>query len=153
MLDLRWGELVGLRRENIDLEACEIRIVEKTAQPDRGSLLAETPKSRAGRRTVVFPAELVPELCWHLERIAEPGDRGLVFVGPRGAPLRRANFRRIWLAARDTAGVPELHFHDLRHVGGTLAAAIGATSKELMARLGHSSTRARPDLSARHQGP
>jgi hypothetical protein len=32
--------------------------------------------------------------------------------------------------------------HDLRHVGGTLAAATGASLKELMARLGHSSTRA-----------
>lgn len=35
-----------------------------------------------------------------------------------------------------------LHFHDLRHVGGTLAAATGASLKELKARLGHSSTRA-----------
>lgn len=35
-----------------------------------------------------------------------------------------------------------MHFHDLRHTGGTLAAATGASLKELMARLGHSSTRA-----------
>jgi len=35
-----------------------------------------------------------------------------------------------------------MHFHDLRRVGGTLAAATGASLKELMARLGHSSTRA-----------
>jgi integrase len=35
-----------------------------------------------------------------------------------------------------------MHFHDLRHVGGTLAAATGASLKELMARLGHSITRA-----------
>jgi integrase len=38
--------------------------------------------------------------------------------------------------------MPELHFHDLRHTGGTLSAASGATLKELMARLGHSSVRA-----------
>jgi len=38
--------------------------------------------------------------------------------------------------------VPGVHFHDLRHTGGTLAAATGATLKELMVRLGHSSTRA-----------
>jgi integrase len=38
--------------------------------------------------------------------------------------------------------MPELHFHDLRHTGGTLSAATGATLKELMARLGHSSVRA-----------
>jgi len=80
---LRWGELIALRRHNIDLEACEIRIVETTAQLDTGKLRAETPKSRAGRRMVAFPAELVPEIRWHLERFAEPGKRGLVFVGPR----------------------------------------------------------------------
>jgi integrase len=139
---MRWGELVGLRRENIDLVAREIRIVETTAELDRGDLLPETPKSRAGRRTVTFPAELVPELHWHLERFAQPGERGLVFAGSKGATLRRSNFRPIWNAACDQVGMSGLHFHDLRHVGGTLAAATGASLKELMARLGHSSTRA-----------
>jgi hypothetical protein len=38
--------------------------------------------------------------------------------------------------------LPDLHFHDLRHTGGTLSAATGASLKELMARLGHSSVRA-----------
>lgn len=139
---LRWGELAGLRRGNIDLDICEIRIIETTAELDSGGLIAETPKSRAGRRTVAFPAELVPELRWHLERFAQPGAPGLVFVGPKGAPLRRSNFRPIWAKACAVAGAPGLHFHDLRHTGGTLAAATGATLKELMARLGHSSPRA-----------
>ena len=83
--DLRWGELAGLRRENIDLAACEVRVVETLAEPDKGGLRPETPKSRAGRRTVAFPAELVPELRWHLEQFAEPGERGYVFVGPKAA--------------------------------------------------------------------
>jgi integrase len=73
--------------------------------------------------TVTFPAELVPELHWHLERFAQPGERGLVFAGPKGAALRRSNFRPIWNTACHQAGMPGLHFHDLRHVGGTLAAA------------------------------
>ena len=139
---LRWGELVALRRENIDLGNCLIRVIETTAELDAGGLRAETPKSRAGRRTVAFPPDLVYELHWHLDRFAEPGGRGLVFVGPKGAPLRRSNFRPIWNTACTKAGAPGLHFHDLRHTGGTLAAASGATIKELMARLGHSSTRA-----------
>jgi integrase len=71
--DMRWGELAGLRRGNIDLETCEIRITETIAEPDKGALLPETPKSQAGRRTVAFPVELAPEIRWHLERFAEPG--------------------------------------------------------------------------------
>jgi integrase len=39
-------------------------------------------------------------------------------------------------------GFEELRFHDLRHTGNTLAAATGASTKELMARLGHASPRA-----------
>jgi integrase len=35
-----------------------------------------------------------------------------------------------------------LRLHDLRHTGATLAAMTGATTKELMARLGHASPRA-----------
>lgn len=73
--DLRWGELAGLRRENIDRDACEIRVAETVAELDAGGLRPETPKSRAGRRTIAFPAELVPELRWHLERFAEDGSR------------------------------------------------------------------------------
>lgn len=141
--DMRWGELAGPRRENLDLEACEIRIKETLAQPDRGGLRPDTPKSQAGKRTVAFPAEIAPEIRWHLERFAEPGERGFVFVGPKGGQLRRSNFHKsVWSKARETAGLPGLHFHDLRHTGGTLSAATGATLKELMARLGHSSVRA-----------
>ena len=39
-------------------------------------------------------------------------------------------------------GFSGVHFHDLRHSGNLLAAAAGATLRELMARMGHSSTRA-----------
>jgi integrase len=66
----------------------------------------------------------------------------LVFVGPHGARLRRSNFGRIWVKAGTKASAPEVHFHDLRHTGGTLAAATSASLRELMARLGHPSTRA-----------
>jgi integrase len=117
-------------------------VVETVAELDNAVLLPETPTSRAGRRKVAFPGELVPELRWHLDRFAEPGERGHVFVGPKGGRLRRKNFRLIWHKARASVGLPDLHFHDLRHTGGTLSAATGASLKELMARLGHSSVRA-----------
>ena len=39
-------------------------------------------------------------------------------------------------------GVPNLHFHDLRHTGNKLAADIGVSTKNLMARMGHDNERA-----------
>jgi integrase len=38
--------------------------------------------------------------------------------------------------------VPNLHFHDLRHTGNTLAADMGISTKNLMARMGHDNERA-----------
>lgn len=39
-------------------------------------------------------------------------------------------------------GLPGFHFHDLRHTGNTLASRTGASFADLMARMGHASTRA-----------
>jgi integrase len=73
----------------------------------------------------------------HRSRPRRPG-----LIGPKGGRLRRSNFRKFWHRAREAVGLPELHFHDLRHTGNTMAAAEGASLRELMERMGHSSPRA-----------
>jgi integrase len=40
--NLRWGELAGLRRGDIDLEACEIRITQTLVQLAKGGLCFDT---------------------------------------------------------------------------------------------------------------
>lgn len=140
--NLRFGELAALRRNQVDLDACEVRVNASTSEMDDGRLIDGGTKSRAGIRTVAFPVEIVPELADHLERFADRKANGLVFIGPKGGRLRRSNFRKFWHHARGVVGLPELHFHDLRHTGNTMAAAQGASLKELMERVGHSSTRA-----------
>ncbi|MFF4417438.1 tyrosine-type recombinase/integrase [Streptosporangium sp. NPDC001559] len=102
----------------------------------------DSPKSRAGRRVVALPPEIIPDLRAHLERFAETHENGRVFTGPNGGPLKHSGFRRTWHRTCTAVGLPDLHFHDLRHVGNTLAASTGASLKELMSRMGHSSTRA-----------
>jgi integrase len=106
---LRFGELAALRRSDVDLERATVRVVRSLVQKDSGPLVEDTPESRAGRRPVAFPREIVPELSWHLERFAEPGQDGLLFVGPKGGRLRRSNFHVLWVDARDAAGLPDLH--------------------------------------------
>lgn len=90
---LRLGELAGLTRDRLDLDTCQVRITAALVQPDKGALRIEPPKSRAGKRSLTFPAEIRPDLQEHLDHYAEPGARGLVFVGPKGGKLRRQNFR------------------------------------------------------------
>ncbi|MEU0184194.1 site-specific integrase [Streptomyces sp. NPDC006207] len=139
---LRFGELAGLQRWDVDLERRTISVRRSVAETRSDGLTVKAPKSAAGVRTVAFPASLTVELAAHLAEYAEPGRTGRVFVGPRGGVLRRNNFRRIWLRAIGTAGLGDVHFHDLRHTGNTLAATGGASTRELMHRMGHSSVRA-----------
>jgi integrase len=67
---------------------------------------------------------------------------GYVFTGEKGGPLAPHVLHGAWAKARAEVGLPNLHFHDLRHLVGTLAASTGAGIKELMYRLGHASHQA-----------
>jgi len=104
--NLRFGELAGLRRNQVDLNVCTVHVAVSTAEMGDGRLIDDDPKSKAGRRTVAFPKEIVPELKWHMECFAQTGDDGLVFIGPKGGRLRRSNFRKHWDKARERSASP-----------------------------------------------
>jgi integrase len=139
---LRFGELAALRRRDVDLEGLTVTVRRAQAGLQDGRLFDKAPKSAAGVRSVSFPAELLDAVTHHLEHFRS---------WPRRARLRRAAG---WAAAAEqlpgrlgqgpeAAGVTaELHFHDLRHTGNTLASTAGASTRELMTRMGHSSSRA-----------
>jgi integrase len=142
---LRWGELIALRRCDLDTEERTVRVPRRLAQLSSGRMVAGPTKSAAGFRTVALPELIVDDLRDHLNMFAGSGDTALVFVGEKGAMLKRGNWRRSvrWPEAVRVASLPEgFHFHDLRHTGNHLAAAAGASTKELMHRMGHGSMRA-----------
>ncbi len=141
--ELRFGELVGLRRRDVDALHRQVIVAEQLIELPNGEQLRTPPKSEAGRRRVTLPPFVAEELRRHMETYVSHDVNAPLFTGTRGGiPLRR-NWSRIWSRARRQAGVPEtVHLHDLRHAGATLAAQTGATTKELMARLGHASPRA-----------
>jgi integrase len=107
-----------------------------------GTRVVSSPKTAAGTRTVSIPQAVVPDLEHHLAHFAGNGPDGLVFCGEKGRSLRRQVWNRKWREAVASVGPAGLHFHDLRHTGNTLAAGTGASTKELMARMGHASPRA-----------
>ncbi len=139
---LRWGELIALTRHDVDVAEMTIHVRRSVAEVG-GRIVVKQPKTAAGVRLVALPEGLRSEVIAHLEAFAEPGDGGRIFVGVRGNTLRRSNFAPIWKAARTAAALPDqLHLHDLRHTGNHFAAASGASTRELMARMGHASIRA-----------
>ena len=144
---LRWAELVGLRRRHVDLAGARVQVVEQAAEV-AGKIIVSPPKTDAGRRVVTLPRVATEALAGHLEEYAEPGPDGLVFTTPRGAYLLRSPFNRfVWRPAVEQVGLDGLRVHDLRHTAATLAAAAGATTKELMERMGHTS----PAVALRYQ--
>ena len=139
---LRLGELSALTRRNLDLTNAVVTVVASASELSDGTRIVGEPKSAAGRRRVAIPEVIVDRLRQHLDHFAEPGRDGLVFVGPKGGALRRGNFSNTWRTLVHEAGLEHLRFHDLRHTGNTLAAMTGASTRELMTRMGHSSARA-----------
>jgi integrase len=92
---------------------------------------------------VTLPAVAAAALAEHLSTYGQPGPDGLVFTSTEGGLLRRSNFnRRVWRPATRAVGLEGLRFHDLRHTSATLSIAAGASTRELMARMGHSSSAA-----------
>jgi integrase len=143
---LRFGELAALRTVNVDPGSGTVTVTEAMSLLQGGKRHIGKPKSEAGRRVVNVPPHILPALREHRANFAEPD--GLFFVGPLGGRLSSANFGAdVWRPALKQLGIEGVHFHDLRGVSATLAARHGATTKELMRRLGHST----PDMAMRYQ--
>jgi integrase len=143
---LRFGELTELRGHDIDTKKGIIRVRRAVVWVDSKADIT-TPKSAAGERDVAIPPHMLPLVREHLLR--HGGGRGaLLFPAAHtDTHMRPATLTRVWYPAREAAGRPDLHFHDLRHTGAVLAAGTGATLAELMGRLGHST----PGAAMRYQ--
>lgn len=150
---LRWGELTELRRGDLEitpgpLYGGRLTVSRGVTRVD-GEYVVGDPKSDAGIRTVSIPPHIVPVIIKHLRMIG-PGDNQLLFpsVTNRTKHLSGAGaFHKAWSAATTAAGISGFRVHDLRHHGATRAAIAGATTAELMRRIGHST----PNMAARYQ--
>ena len=146
---LRFGELAGLTRTDLDLDAGTVSVRRAVVRLP-GEFVVGDPKSAAGRRTVAIPPHLLDELRWHLDHhVLAPGDSPVFSRcdAGYGGYIPLYTLHPAFWPARDAAGRPDLHFHDLRNTGATLAAATGATLADLMARIGHST----PAMALRYQ--
>jgi integrase len=143
-LGLRKGEALGLRWQDVDLDAATLSVCHQL-QARRGKHLTE-PKSDRSRRTLPLPEFAVKALRAHRARqlqarlIAGSGwqDTGHVFTTSIGTPMDGSRVSKLFRQALAKAGLPHKRFHDLRHTAASLLLTQGVHPRVVMETLGHS---------------
>jgi integrase len=142
---LRQGELLGLKWEDVDLESGTLRVRRTLATTKSGPMLT-APKTKGSRRSVKLTQGALDALRSHLKRQLEEIDgagslwreNGLVFASETGDPLdRRYLTSRRFKGLLESAGLPEIRFHDLRHTCATLLLTKNVNPKIVSEMLGH----------------
>jgi integrase len=144
-LGLRHGELLGLRWQDVDLDAGTLRVA-MTLLEVRGGLVLAEPKTPRSHRTLPLSPLLTATLRQHRARqLAErmrlgPAwhDHGMVFASETGTPIRPRNMRRAFRSLLLHAGLPHVRIHDLRHSCATFLALQRVPPRIAMDILGHS---------------
>ncbi|WP_326602343.1 tyrosine-type recombinase/integrase [Rhodococcus sp. PD04] len=143
---LRWGETSELRRKDVSTDRTVLH-VRRAVVYRGGKFIVSTPKTVAGRRDVAIPPHIVTALEAHLDTYVDRGKESLLFPAAKGGHMGDYEYRKVFKPAAAEIGRDTLRVHDLRHVGAVLAAQAGATTAELMNRLGHTS----PAMSLKYQ--
>lgn len=145
-LGLRQGEALGLRWEDVDLEAGEIQVRQTLMRVTGQGIIFGTPKSDKSRRGIALPPSLHERLKTHRkeqnEKRLELGshwtDSGLVFTLEDGRPLDPSVDAGRWRRLLEDAGVRHYRLHDARHSAATMMVNEGVDVRTAMAILGHS---------------
>ncbi|HUC38312.1 MAG TPA: site-specific integrase [Acidimicrobiales bacterium] len=139
---LRRGEVLGLRRRDVDPLRSLVRVEQAQVELNDGSLIFGSPKTDAGVRAVHLPEPAMSEVSRHLDAHVGAERDALLFTGRGGVPMRPRTLASAFRSARTKCTLPNAHFHDLRHFALTMAATTGASTAELMRRAGHRSAAA-----------
>jgi integrase len=114
---LRLGEVLALRRGDVDTEAGTVRVEHQVVEVDAGPV--ETAPKAASARMVHLAAPGLEVVREHLVSRGPMLRTARLFVRPDGTKLRAHHVHAAWQAARARLGFDETHFHDLRHAGLT----------------------------------
>ncbi len=143
---LRQGELLGLKWQDVDLEAGQLQVRRTIARVNGQGFVEQEPKSARSRRSISLTPMAVTtirqhrarQLQWRLEAIAWE-DNHLIFPNEVGRPIEAQNLmRRSFYPLLERAELQRMRFHDLRHTAATLMLAQGIHPKVVQEMLGHS---------------
>jgi len=149
-LGLRQGEILGLRWDDLDLDAKQMRVNSQLQFVKGTGFVFKEPKWHS-RRTIALPEITIRALRAHKVRQAAERlragtawqDHRLVFATEIGTPVSATNLlKRSFKPTLAKAGIDRpVRFHDLRHSSATLLLTMGQPLTVVAAILGHSTTR------------
>nr|WSX47618.1 site-specific integrase [Streptomyces sp. NBC_00974] len=142
---LRKGELLGLRWEDLDLDAGTAAIRRTLQRTSTGGLTTLPTKTRASERRIAVPARCLQSLKRHHEEQQRDRDaagaewqhNGYVFTTPQGRAIDPTNLTRTFTTLLRKAGLRRIRFHDLRHSTATLLLEQGVELVVIKELLGH----------------
>lgn len=145
ILGLRRGEVLGLRWEDVDLEAGKLSVAYQLQRVRRQLLHRET-KTESSEATLPLPAICATALRArrddqekhrvHAGRAWQ--DNGLVVTTRLGTPVEPRNFHREFKARCRKAGVREISVHAIRRTCASLLVALDVHPRVTMQILRHS---------------
>ena len=141
---LRRGEALGLRWDDVDLDRRRLSIQRAVTVVDYEIVVSE-PKTARGRRSVSIDPTTTAVLAAHRKRQLEERlawgpawqDSAYVFTTEDGGVLHPQRVTLIFKRLAQSAGLPAIRLHDLRHTAATLALTAGIHPKVVSERLGH----------------
>ena len=144
MTGMRRGEALGLKWDDVDLEAGRLS-VRRALIPSGRDVVVSEPKTARGRRSIALDPETVAVLKAQAARqLAEQSDwedgwtdSGYVFTTENGEPLDPEDVTRWFRQTVKKSMLPTIRLHDLRHTHATLALQAGVHPKVVSERLGH----------------
>ncbi|GHO52906.1 tyrosine-type recombinase/integrase [Ktedonobacter robiniae] len=142
---MRRGELLALRWADIDFARRRLLVLHSVDFIAGHGYVEGQPKTVAGRRVISLPSFLVDMLKQHraLQQDARKSikgwqDRDLVFPNLKGGYLHPAHMGEKFRKILVEAGLPPIHFHDLRHSAASILLCMGVNIKVIQELLGHS---------------
>ena len=152
---LRQGELLGLRWDDLDLDAGYLTVRRTLARTPGGATFQDVKTHRSARR-ITIPNECITSLRWYRRRQQidqrDAGDTwrdlGLVFARATGGPLDPAYVHRNHHVICDLADTRKIRFHDLRHSAATLLLEQGVELIVVKDLLGHAQINTTADIYA-----
>lgn len=146
---MRKGEVLGLRRSDVDLKNNKLMITQSIAETKKEGVHISRLKTPSAYRQVAIDPFVTSILKEQIKKNNEMRvkfgpeykDHDLIFCHLDGDLYRPTSLNRPFRKYINESGVPYIRFHDMRHTHATLLLELKVNPKIVADRLGHSSVK------------